>query len=48
MYEGSFTLPSDRINEFDAKQIASTIGMKVPLPTEELMKGPSHFEKKVK
>ena len=47
MYEGSFTLPSDRVNEFDPKQIAPTIGMKEPLPTEELMKGP-RFEKKVK
>ena len=48
MYEGSFTLPSDRINEFDPKQIAPTIGMKEPPPTEELMQGPSRFEKKVK
>ena len=45
MYEGSFTLPSDRVNEFDPKQIAPTIGMKEPPPTEELMKGPSRFEK---
>ena len=48
MYEGSFTSPSDRINKFDPKQIALTIGMKEPPPTEELMKGPSRFEKKVK
>ena len=45
MYEGSFTLPSDRLNEFDPKQIAPTIGMREPLPTEELKKGPSRFEK---
>ena len=40
--EGSFNLPSDR-NEFDPKQIATTIGMKEPPPTEELLKGPSRF-----
>ena len=45
MYEGSFTLPSDR-NTCDPKQIAPTIGMKEPPPTEELMKGPSRFDKK--
>ena len=47
-YEGSFTLPSDRMNEFHPKQIAPTIGMKEPPSTEELMAGPSRFEKKVK
>ncbi|KAJ7363182.1 hypothetical protein OS493_011462 [Desmophyllum pertusum] len=45
--EGSFYLPSDR-NEFDPKQIALTLGMKAPPPTEELMKGPSRFMKKAK
>ena len=45
VHEGSFTLPSDR-NDFDPKQIAPTIGMKEPPPTEELMKGPSRFDKK--
>ena len=35
--KGSFNLPSDR-NEFDPKQIATTIGMKEPPPTEELLK----------
>ena len=33
-FEGSFTLPSDRMNEFDAKQISPTIGMKEPPSTE--------------
>ena len=47
-FEGSFTLPSDRMNEFDAKQISPTIGMKEPPSTEELMAGPSRFAKKVK
>lgn len=47
-FEGSFTLPSDRMNEFDAKQISPTIGMKEPPSTEELMAGPSRFENKVK
>ncbi|XP_068709173.1 uncharacterized protein [Montipora foliosa] len=46
VYEGSFTLPSDR-NSFDPKQIAPTIGMKEPPPTEELLKGPSRFDKKI-
>ena len=40
--EGSFNLPSDR-NESDPKQIATTIAMKEPPPTEELLKGPSRF-----
>lgn len=40
MFEGGFTLPSYRMNECDTKQIAPTIVMKEPLPTEELMKGP--------
>jgi len=40
--EESFNLPSDH-NEFDPKQIATTIGMKELPPTEELLKGPSHF-----
>ena len=40
--EGTFSLPSDR-NEFDPKQIATTIGMKEPPPIEELLKGPLHF-----
>ena len=44
VYEGSFTLPSDR-NSFDPKQIAPTIGMKEPPPTKELLKGPSRFDK---
>ena len=47
-YKGSFTLPFDRMNEFDPKQIAPTIGMKEPPSTEELMAGPSRFQKKVK
>ena len=42
--EGSFSQPSDR-NEFDPKQIAPTLGMKEPPPTEVLMKGPSRFLK---
>ena len=45
VYEGSFTLPSDT-NSFDPKQIAPTLGMKEPPLTEELMKGPSRFDKK--
>lgn len=45
VYEGSFTLPSDR-NSFDPKQIAPTLGIKEPPPTEELLKGPSRFDKK--
>lgn len=45
--EGSFNLPSDR-NEFDPKEIAATIGMKDPPPTEELLKGPSRFIAKQK
>ena len=44
--EVSFTLPSDR-NGFDPKQIAPTLEMKEPPPTEELMKGPSCFDKKL-
>jgi len=40
--EGSFNMPSDR-NEFNPKQIAPTIGMRAPPPTEELLKGPSRF-----
>lgn len=40
--EESFNLPSDH-NEFDPKQIATTIGMKEPPPTEELLKGPLRF-----
>ena len=48
MYEGSFTLPSERMNESYPKQIAHTIGMKEPPPTEDLMKGPFCFEKKLK
>lgn len=43
--EGSFSQPSDR-NEFDPKQIAPTLAMKEPPPTEVLMKGPSRFVKK--
>ena len=43
--EGSFSQPSDR-NEFDPKQIAQTLAMKEPPPTEVLMKGPSRFVKK--
>lgn len=42
--EGSFSQPSDR-NEFDPKQIAPTLAMKEPPPTEVLMKGPSRFIK---
>ena len=45
--EGSFSQPSDR-NEFDPKQIAPTLAMKEPPPTEVLMKGPSRFPKKSK
>ena len=40
--EGIFNLPSDG-NEFDPKQIATTIGKKEPPPTEELLKGPLRF-----
>ena len=36
------------MNESYPKQIAHTIGMKEPPPTEELMKGPFCFEKKLK
>lgn len=43
--EGSFSQPSDR-NDFDPKQIAPTLAMKEPPPTEVLMKGPSRFLKK--
>lgn len=42
--EGSFSQPSYR-NEFDPKQIAPTLAMKEPSPTEVLMKGPSRFIK---
>ncbi|XP_015748821.1 PREDICTED: uncharacterized protein LOC107328613 [Acropora digitifera] len=45
--EGTFSQPSDR-NEFDPKQIAPTLAMKEPPPTEVLMKGPSRFLKKSK
>ncbi|KAJ7380581.1 hypothetical protein OS493_009048 [Desmophyllum pertusum] len=38
--EGSFSQPSDR-NKFDPKQIALTLAMKEPPPTEVLMKGPA-------
>lgn len=41
--EGSFSQPSDRN---DPKQIAPTLAMKEPPPTEVLMKGPSWFLKK--
>jgi len=47
MYKGSFTFPLDCMNEFDTKQISPTIGWKEPPPAEELMKGPSRFEKKL-
>jgi len=43
--EGSFSQPSDR-NEFDPQQIAATLAIKEPPPTEVLMKGPSRFVKK--
>ena len=43
--EGSLNLASDR-NEFDPKQIATTIGMKES--EEELLKGPSRFTGKQK
>lgn len=38
--EGSFSQPLDR-NKFDPKQIAPTLAMKEPPPTEVLMKGPA-------
>lgn len=46
LYEVSFTLPSDKINEFDPKQIAYQGNKGTPL-TEELMKGPFCFVKKL-
>lgn len=46
-FEGSFTQRTDD-NAFNPKQIAPTLGMKEPLPTEVLMKGPSRFEKPTK
>ena len=46
-FEGSFTQHTDD-NTFNPKQIAPTLGMKEPPPTEVLMKGPSRFEKPTK
>jgi len=46
-FQGSFSGPLD-VDEFDPKQIAPTLGMKEPPPTEELMKGPSRFSMKPK
>lgn len=46
-FEGSFTQRTDD-NAFNPKQIAPTLGMKEPPPTEVLMKGPSRFEKPTK
>lgn len=46
-FEGSFTQRTDD-NAFNPKQIAPTLGMKEPPPTEVLMKGPLRFEKPTK
>ena len=44
-FEEKFSGRSDQ-DEFDPKQIAPTIGMKEPPPTEELLKAPSRFTMK--
>lgn len=44
-FKGSFSGRSD-VDEFNPKQIAQTIGMKEPPPTEQLMKAPSRFNMK--
>ena len=46
-FEGSFSSRSD-VDEFNQKQIAPTLGMKEPPPTEELIKAPSRFAMKTK
>ena len=46
LHRRTMYVPCDKVHDFDPKQIAPTIGMKDPPPTEELLKGPSRFEKK--
>lgn len=46
-FEGSFSAKSD-VDDFNPKQIAPTLAMKAPPPTEELMKAPSRFAMKPK
>ena len=45
--QGSFSARSD-VDDFNPKQIAPTLAMKAPPPTEELMKAPSRFYLKPK